>query len=128
MTSHADDEYPVTNKTVKPQRCALCNVRFYKNNKYKRRASACRGRVWRDEKNTYGHCYAWICRFDDQCEKAGQPCPYCAHIKKVEWSHDWGTFTPTSEIPDDAYYGKEDDDFVAKWYDRHGVLRTWYEA
>ena len=72
-------------------------------------------------------CPAWICRFDDQCEEAGQPCPLCAHIKKVEWSHDW-TFTPTSELPVDAYYGTEDDDFVARWHDRHGFVRTWYEA
>ena len=92
-----------------------------------------------------------MCRFDDQCEKAGEPCPCCDKIKKVEWSYEhyqacesgaarssqdqpdklmptdrWCSFTPLSEIPEDAIYGTKDDDYVATWYGSDGVLQTWH--
>jgi hypothetical protein len=80
-----------------------------------------------------------MCRFDDECEKAKEPCPCCGHIKKMELSYEIGLSrtseargssdihpreqmpaapTPPWTIPShatDIIWGTKDDDFTARW-------------
>jgi hypothetical protein len=106
-----------------PYKCALCAKRFSKNNKLVRRAAKCRGYHWSVDKQAHVQCPAWMCRFNNECARAGDPCSLCHSIKPVEMAvrsaheivaHD-GDPTPRWHIPLDATRYILNGVFTARW-------------
>ena len=100
---------------ITPYRCALCNFHFCNNGKKVRQWFPCGGEVWHPSYRRRYFCKAWLCRFDDQCQNAGAPCPCCKKIKKLQISKQ-----PTTEIPEN--------NCTAAWYDEQGALRSLHEV
>ena len=100
---------------IAPYRCALCNFHFCNNGKKIRQWFRCGGEVWHPSYRRRYFCKAWLCKFDDQCQNAGAPCPCCKKIKKLQISKQ-----PTTEIPEN--------NCTAAWYDEQGALRSLHEV
>jgi hypothetical protein len=100
---------------ISPFRCAVCNVHFCKNGKKIRQWSPCGGGVWHPSYRRYYYCKAWLCRFDDQCQNAGAPCPCCKKRKKLQIS-----IQPATEITDESCN--------ATWYDERGVFHSLHDV
>jgi hypothetical protein len=117
---------------VSPYRCALCKRRFYRNGRTFWQWTPCGGSVWNPNTQKHYECRAWLCRYDDECPKAGTPCPCCQKVKRLQISDQSG---PRATIPGSnlelqsvAVPGRDDGDSNASWYDEHGVFHSLHEV
>ena len=114
---------PSASPKVSMGKCALCRVRFSSNKKMKRRAAKCKGWVWSQDKNGYVKCLAWVCRFDNECTRAGDPCPCCHSRKPAEVLQDSRVAicesesgqVPRWQIPPTAVRYLHNGRFAARW-------------
>jgi hypothetical protein len=65
-------------------KCALCHKKFTIRGKIRRRATKCKGHVAAHDANAAMKCLALVCRYDNECEAAGEPCPHCHACKPCE--------------------------------------------
>ena len=117
---------------VSPYRCALCDRRFCRNGRQVWQWTRCGGGVWHPSYRRYYHCRAWICRYDDECLKAGMPCPCCKKIKKLQISNQSRTRASAGSsnqaVQDSAVHEINKDEGITAWCDDQGVLHCIHDV
>jgi hypothetical protein len=110
---------------VTPFKCALCHERFFSrgSRRYRKRAAKCKGRHWSSNIQALVKCHAWVCRYDNECARAAEPCPVCSTVKPWEVLEDsLASICSTQEeavprwcIPTQALRYLYNGQYVARW-------------